>query len=43
MNEPTLIQRAGMLLKTLASTVAWIIALVAELARGRFQGRTEER
>lgn len=39
MNEPTLLQRAVMLGKTLASTVVWIVALLAELVRGRFQGK----
>lgn len=42
-SEPSLAQKAVMLLKTLASTIAWIVALVAELVRCRFQGRTAEK
>lgn len=38
MNEPTLLDRVIMLVKTLASTVAWIAALVATLIRDRAKG-----
>ena len=40
MNEPSLLQRAVMLAKTLASTVSWIVALVVELVGGRFRGKS---
>lgn len=39
MNEPTLVQRGIMLIKTLGSTVAWVAALAVTLVRGKFQGR----
>lgn len=38
MKEPTLADRAVMLVKTLASVVAWIVSLVATLVRGKVQG-----
>lgn len=37
MSEPTFIDRVLMLLKTLASTVAWVVGLVADIIRGKFQ------
>lgn len=42
MTEPTLVDRAVMLAKTLASTVAWIASLVATVARGKFGSRNQE-
>lgn len=42
MKEPTLIERAFMLVKTLASTVAWIVALVATLIRGKVKSTSGE-
>lgn len=42
MSEPTLIDRALMLVKTLASTVAWILALGATLIRGKVKGSSNE-
>lgn len=40
MNEPTLLDRALMLVKTLAGTVAWIVALLLTLVRGKVSKRS---
>lgn len=42
MNEPTLIDRATMLLKTLVSIVGWVVALFATLVRGKLKGSANE-
>lgn len=35
MNEPSVVQRIGMILKTLAATVGWVVGLGATWIRGR--------
>lgn len=35
MNEPSVIQRVGMILKTLAATVTWVVGLGANWVRGK--------